>query len=122
MRDLLLFEKDLSSQKLIKPILKEISPFLRLISKELLEIEKMEEIEKFQKQMKKIVQKYSDCDNSDNSDDDNSDDNSDDDNSDDDNSDDDVRDFNDIYNPNNNYGKNNNNTNNIIYEKPIKKN
>jgi hypothetical protein len=82
MKNILLFEKDIVSNKFIKPILKEISPDLRFISKELENLEKLDEIEKFRKDILNIVQNsdvdvdvdvnsnnYSDIsDNSDNSD------------------------------------------------------
>lgn len=60
MKNILLFEKDIVSNKFIKPILKEISPDLRFISKELENLEKLDEIEKFRKDILNIVQNSDD--------------------------------------------------------------
>jgi hypothetical protein len=60
LKNIVYFEKDLFSDKFIKPILKEISPNLRFISKELENLEKLEEIEQFQKDILDIVKNNSD--------------------------------------------------------------
>jgi hypothetical protein len=84
----LMFESDIVNGKLLKPILKEVSPFLRLITDELESLEKFSEIEKFQKDLLNIVKPYGDDNNSDD-DNDYDDNNYDDNNSDDDDDDDD---------------------------------
>jgi len=66
MKTSLSFESDIINGKLLKPILKEVSPFLRLIIDELESLEKFNEIKKFQKDLLNIVKPYGD--NSDDSD------------------------------------------------------
>ncbi len=48
-------EGDLMSETLIKPILKELSPYLRYLHHELEEMEKMEELEQIQEELKEII-------------------------------------------------------------------
>ncbi len=56
------FDIALTNDYLIKPLLKELSPYLRFLQSELEEIEKLEELEKIQEDLQEIIDNnYSDC-------------------------------------------------------------
>jgi len=52
---ILAFEGDLINGKILKPLLKELSPYLRYISEELENLEKMDELEKLQENLLDII-------------------------------------------------------------------
>jgi len=48
-------ETDIMNEKLITPILKELSPYLRYLQTEIEELEKYNEIEKIQKELEELI-------------------------------------------------------------------
>ena len=71
---ILAFEGDLINGKILKPLLKELSPYLRYISEELENLEKMDELEKLQENLLDIINSNTQSE-EDNSEEDNSDEN-----------------------------------------------
>ncbi len=55
-------ESDINNERLITPILKELSPFLRYLQSEIEELEKYNEMEKIQKELENIIKDDSDDD------------------------------------------------------------
>jgi hypothetical protein len=55
-------ESDINNERLITPILKELSPFLRYLQSEIEELEKYNEMEKIQKELENIIKDDSDND------------------------------------------------------------
>ena len=55
-------ESDILNERLVTPILKELSPFLRYLQSEIEELEKYNEMEKIQKELENIIKDDSDDD------------------------------------------------------------
>jgi hypothetical protein len=64
------FDIALTNDYLIKPLLKELSPYLRFLQSELEEIEKLEELEKIQEDLQEIINNNNDSVNGDSDNDD----------------------------------------------------